>query len=1438
MTTYFPVSRPRSRAAVGLLIVAAGTLLASSGWAQDKSGSKDGLVKLPSAGGTVSAEGSTFVVQGNTGAANFTVPLPELPARAGVKPNVTLTYNQMNGDAASGFGSGWRLDVPSIDVSSENGIPWPASFDATYQNDPNNPSDQRPFNIFRFRGERLILVSAPTAVPLEYRLEATEDPIRLYYYASGFSAAWGKPVDAGTPSISTGFEVVYPDGKTELYSGAIGTQDAPGDAEGGFVETYLPGAWTPTSVPLPTRFPLVYEVYRHGESVHYSYRKLGNKSYLSTISFAGGQSKYSINLKTDAASNVSTYKNGFLQTNGALVVSLDATYGGQLRNHWCFAYAGPSAGAPGVVTAPECQALAAQNVTTATTDLLVHDQLVSLLRYGSTLTPNAASPHDPALKFQYSSWNASDLAARQLVYPAPALQSLNIDVSALELLDANRDGLPDVIKVTSDSTLALYGNVDLTKTYSTQAPLPLQRGSTQVQLDLRGTTFQVADINGDSFVDIVEFQGGNINVYGGGNDNPLSSPYVLRASISLSDASGGTSFPMFDDSSFGNGAQFVDVNQDGLSDIVTKMTGDAGNQWLVYLNTTTVDPNGTWWVSFSPATFALPNVQNIPAFANDSAFLTDPTAYKILDVNGDGLPDFTWTNGPQGWMCVYENTGAFYQLPYPTTLLFGREDLADPDCGHGVKVNLQIPQSARALDNWILDVNGDGIKDFVSFGATVSQLSVWYGLGDLQFSSAVTLNLNTPLYPDQGRSRVADIDGDGQEEIILFQGAHGVSIVDFNRTPQTQLIKSGLLIAVETEAGVRDDIRYATSTDETARDVNANQTFYPLHFPVVVAKQVVHSTGKQADTTWVDVDVTEYFYHQPYYDAWDRSFRGFKKVDQLILGDEGLPANSQATAFVEETFAVDPAPTDTVVQQRIERHLWGRSMTKRVSAVSLDADLLQKIKDTNSFDPTSLVAHSLSTVTQTQPLTQTTSVLEETTNNWSIPVQAAVVPAYGSYFASLNSTIVVDHSTTTTALRTTTKTIKRDAFNIATEEDETTHWDGASPISAVALPSDYSKTTTHNYDAARAALAKFSALSLPSLETTTVNGTQTDNLQTDYSSTNGLVADKHHTVYIAPPPDSLWSLAQSAGVDAAVLARVRALAVSQRDDLSAFGYDTFGNVISKTDTLGLVEQATYDANGIFPVEYHTVNLADRTLDQITTMTYQPDGRVALYVTPLGLTGTFAYDELGRRSALSYSDGGQETYQYRNAVDGLPTLILTTALRYATAAAVPAGETQSVERLAAYRSDGVQLGELEDAEQGGVRVLEYHEYNRKKNRILTYTPFIATSVGGSSVSSVLDVFAVGQIPTPAQADNPDSVGMAFQYDPLDRLSQKRFANGKTDTFRSTTSLGGSSRRSPTAPPAPSFARRSRSPRPRASWRSWRLAAGSRSSPASVATLPAT
>ena len=118
--------------------------------------------------------------------------------------------------------------------------------------------------------------------------------------------------------------------------------------------------------PLVTRFPLVFEVERHGETVAYKYAQVANKSYLQEVAFAGGASKYTFDL-IQTASNIYSYKHGFRQDNGRLVGSVRSTYHGQLRNRWCFLYDGPGENGLGhaLKTAPECS-FAAQGVPPCT----------------------------------------------------------------------------------------------------------------------------------------------------------------------------------------------------------------------------------------------------------------------------------------------------------------------------------------------------------------------------------------------------------------------------------------------------------------------------------------------------------------------------------------------------------------------------------------------------------------------------------------------------------------------------------------------------------------------------------------------------------------------------------------------------------------------------------------------------------------------------------------------------------------------------------------------------------------------------------------------------------------------------------------------------------------------------------------------------------------
>ena len=321
------------------------------GKAEDKSSSRDSLVQLPSAGGTVQAEGSQFAVQGNTGSAHFSLPLPNLPGRAGVSPDIRLTYSQMNGNAASGVGLGWQLSVPSIEVDGQYGIP--------YRTDPSN--GDWPVN-YRLGGRRLI--RDPNQAN-QFHLEASEADIKVIYHSEAYSIPWSHTVDGTQAIFAKGFEVIYPDGKRELYSGEASM------AEGFDV--------------LISRFPLVFQVLPHGESIQYVWTKIEGSVYLSEVIFAGGQSRYQFSYATTNA-NVHSYRNGFFQSNGQLLVHVAALFAGQMRNQWCLAYQAPGEdNTPTVITSDVCRQVAETDILEQqTTQLVVHPRLKKIYRFGSS----------------------------------------------------------------------------------------------------------------------------------------------------------------------------------------------------------------------------------------------------------------------------------------------------------------------------------------------------------------------------------------------------------------------------------------------------------------------------------------------------------------------------------------------------------------------------------------------------------------------------------------------------------------------------------------------------------------------------------------------------------------------------------------------------------------------------------------------------------------------------------------------------------------------------------------------------------------------------------------------------------------------------------------------------------------------------------------------
>jgi len=221
--------------------------------------------------------------------------------------------------------------------------------------------------------------------------------------------------------------------------------------------------------------------------------------------------------------------------------------------------------------------------------------------------------------------------------------------------DVNNDGLVDIIK-SKDSSRQVFLNNGTGWEYNSSWTIPLDFVTSNIDQGV-----QIIDVNGDGKPDLVQAKDNTRVVY-----LNTGSSWVGNGSWNLQCD--------FISSGADTGARFVDVNGDGLVDIVQAAT--PGLVHAVWLNT------GNSWVS--DTTWIIPS----------SIYFTDATYtdnnVRLIDVNNDGLVDIldgmanAYLNNGTGW--VQNNSWNFPEGFKDGTYNSGRR---------------------------LADVDGDGYTDFV-----------------------------------------------------------------------------------------------------------------------------------------------------------------------------------------------------------------------------------------------------------------------------------------------------------------------------------------------------------------------------------------------------------------------------------------------------------------------------------------------------------------------------------------------------------------------------------------------------------------------------------------------------------------------------------------------------------------------------------------------------
>lgn len=1312
-------------------IFLAALIWCSPAYAQDKSAA--GVVQLPTAGGTVTREQGSFSLNNNTGSANFQLPLPELPQRGRFGPTMNLTYNQFAGDPGGGLGVGWSFTVPAIALNDDLGT-------AVQGVKPDGDF----FSHISYAGARLVYLGRDGGVR-RYRPEFSSLHVEIRYHEGPFEVlSLGRAGENVTETIPSGFEVLAQDGSRMIFSGA------PAAAEGRF----------DIAEPHVTKWPLVLHINANRDPIRFSYEKHGGRSYLTEVAYAGGQSVYSFQLIDTQASLVS-HVTGTRQQNAKLYGKVTASFDGTVYNQWCFGYIGRSQEDNTtfqVRAHPDCLDKARQDLEPLIdrNSVNVLDQLRILYRFGDTAGAalSATTEKYPSIQFDYSSWTVAALAARDIVFEAPNMAwAGDIPPWTFELADLNMDALVDIVRTGDAATTLFAGAGELKDAFVQSADLMLARPSEaglmkQVVPRIADDRFHFADVFGDSYVDIVEIDNGVMHVFDGKADG--SFPYLGRV-IPL---------PAISPLTFADGnGRFQDLNMDGRSDIITtRLNADGKAEWQIFLNLTRRQEDGGYLVNFGTLAKALP-------FESQDGQMLSRRSTHVTDINGDRLPDFVVIRPADKGFCIYENQGNIFSRD-PAALLFGDPALNDGRCGHGRFSAIQGMQPADNLETmWYVDANGDGIMDFASMGTRTDELRVWLGFGDGTYlNEPVNLQLNLRVQVGAAargfRSRVADIDADGQSEIVVFQKPSGddvkaVVVLDFNRTSEMQLTKANLLTTVAFDSGRRHDIRYATSTDEMLRDRAKGVPTRNLHFPVVLAKQMVTSEGVPGQSR-DQVQTEEFFYHSPYYDVINGRFIGFADVDKVTYGDEfaGGRMTQKSSIAREQYYAFAETGADL--------HLAGKLKIRKTYEVVPDPVLMASAEATVTLDPGTVALHSLSTATRRQDLPKAGKFLRCESAEW-IAVANGDGTNYMRKVSDRLTEAVGSDQTQDVADEACVDPTKRvrfeefDAFNVHHQESVTVR-DVPGPL-GLTVPG-FNRTTQTDYDDARSALAPLGIVNVPS-ERRILSGTRVLSRErfTYLPERGGRMGSRTLEVFsgLRDIPDALTRL------------HLTTHALGRKMD-----YDVFGNIVGMNDEVGRVEAVAFEATGTLPLSHTKFAGREPVFDQVTRMTYDGPrrGAVAHQMTPLGVTIEYQYDSLGRKIAERADDGAEKLFRYRIGEGGLPSIIMTAKRRYVSAATTPEGESEWIDEIAAYNARGNQIAEIENVAEGGVRVFNFAAYNRNEKQTFRWTPFSISSLQGVDRLDVRKVFELGDIPRPGH-----ETGNAYSYDALGRMVRETHPSGK-------------------------------------------------------------
>ncbi|WP_165759388.1 SpvB/TcaC N-terminal domain-containing protein [Mycobacterium decipiens] len=291
------------------------------------------------------------------------------------------------------------------------------------------------------------------------------------------------------------------------------------------------------------------------------------------------------------------------------------------------------------------------------------------------------------------------------------------------------------------------------------------------------------------------------------------------------------------------GLRFVDLTGDGHADILL-----AENHAF------------TWHPSLAETGFGPP--QSVATATDEErgprVVFTDRTETILLaDMSGDGLSDIMRIRN--GDVCYWPNLG------------YGR---------FGTKVAMDGAPWFDSPDQFdprrlrLADIDGSGVTDIIYLGR--DRIRFWFNLSGNGWSDARELAA-FPTVDNVATVAAVDLLGNGTACLVWSSPLEGSGGNAMKYVPLMAEGKPHLLISTRNNLGAETRVRYAPSTYFYLKDKRDGRSWVTrLPFPVHVVERV-----ETLDRISRNRFVTRYAYHHGYFDGPEREFRGFGMVEQF-----------------------------------------------------------------------------------------------------------------------------------------------------------------------------------------------------------------------------------------------------------------------------------------------------------------------------------------------------------------------------------------------------------------------------------------------------------------------------------------------------------------------------------------------------------------------------